>query len=171
MQQDGPAVALLVDKVDGGTRHLAAPGQRGLVGAQAVHTGPAERRDEGGVDVQDAARIGRDDAGAQHGQKARQHHQVDVVLLEHGQQGGVKVFAGGIILAADNNALHASFGSPLQRIDTGLGGHHQFDLAVGVLTPGFAVQQGLQVGAAAGDEHCNVQHSSTPSPSAMTPRR
>ena len=93
------------------------------------------------------------------------------MLLEHGQQGGVKSLAVGIVLAADNNALHASLGGPFQRVDAGLGSHHQGDLSVGVLTPGLTVQQGLQVGAAAGDEHCNVQHSSTPSPSAMTPRR
>ena len=63
-QEDRPAVALLIDEVDGSARHLAAPGQRGLVGAQAVHSRPAEGRDEGGVDIQDAAGIGLDDAGA-----------------------------------------------------------------------------------------------------------
>ena len=123
------------------------------------------------MDVQDAAGIRRNDAGAQHGQKACQHHQVDLMRFQDGQQGGVKSLAVGIVLAADHRALHACLGGPLQRVDAGLGGHHQFDLSVGVLAPGFAVQQGLQVGAAAGDEHCNVQHSSTPSPSAMTPRR
>ena len=57
LQQNGAAVALLVDKVHGGTGHLAAPGQSSLMGAQAVHAGPAEGRDERRVNIQDAARM------------------------------------------------------------------------------------------------------------------
>ena len=66
------------------------------------------------------------------------------------QQGRVKGLTVLVILAADHNTLHTGLCGPLQRVDTGLGGHHQRDLPVGVFTPGFAVQQGLQIGAAAG---------------------
>ena len=169
MQQDGAAVALLVDKVDGGTGHLAAPGQSSLMGAQAVHAGPTEGRDERRVNIQDAAGIGFNDTGAQHGKEPGQHHQIDVVAFQRFQQGRVKFLAGGVVLAADHNALHTGFCSPLQRKDTGLGGYHQRNFTIGVLAPGFAVQQGLQIGAAARNKHSYVQHSSTPSPSAMTP--
>ena len=44
------------------------------------------------------------------------------------------------------------------------------DLAAGDFTPGFRIQNGLQVRAAAGDQNRDVQHSSTPSPSAISPR-
>ena len=45
LKQDAPKEKIL------SLIHISAPGQRGLVGAQAVHAGPAERRDEGGVDA------------------------------------------------------------------------------------------------------------------------
>ena len=121
------------------------------------------------MNIQDAAGIGFNDTGAQHGKEPGQHHQIDVVAFQRFQQGRVKGLTVLVILAADHNALHTGLCGPLQRVDTGLGGHDQRDLTVGVLAPGFAVQQGLQIGAAAGNQHSYVQHSSTPSPSAMTP--
>ena len=121
------------------------------MGAQAVHTRPAEGRDERRVHVQDAARIGRDDAGPQHRQKACQHHKVDVVCFQRAQQGRVKLFAVVVVPAAHHAALHTGLCGTFQRIDAGLGGHHQSDLSVGVFAAGLTVQQGLQVGAAAGN--------------------
>ena len=102
------------------------------------------------MDVQDAAGIGLDDAGTEHREEARQHHEVDVVFLQRLQQGGVERLAGGVVLPADDHALDACLGCALQRVDAGLGCHHQRDLAVRVLAPGLTVQQGLQIGAAAG---------------------
>ena len=119
--------------------------------------------------IQDAAGIRFNDTGPQHGQKACQHHQIDIVVFQRFQQSCVKILTTGVILAAHHAAFHTGLCGPFQRIDTGLGGHDQRDLPVGVLAPGFAVQQGLQIGAAAGNQHSYVQHSSTPSPSAMTP--
>ena len=130
---------------------LAAPGNGRFVGAQAVHARPAKRWDERRVHVQDAARIGCNDAGAEHGQKARQHHKIDVVLFQRIQQCSVEVFTVFVVLAAYHAALHTGLCGAFQRIDAGLGSHHKGDLAIGVLAPGFAVQQGLQVGAAAGN--------------------
>ena len=100
--------------------------------------------------VQDAARIGRNDAGAQHGQKARQHHQIDLVRPQRFQQRSVKFLAGGVVLAAHHAALYTGLGGAFQRKDTGLGGHYQRNFTIGVLAPGLAVQQRLQIGAAAG---------------------
>ena len=100
--------------------------------------------------VQDAARIGRDDTGAQHRQKARQHHQIDLVRPQCFQQCSVKFLAGGVVLAAHYAALYARLCSAFQRKDAGLGGHYQRNFTIGVLAPGLAVQQRLQIGAAAG---------------------
>ena len=100
--------------------------------------------------VQDAARISRDDAGAQHGQKARQYHQIDLVRPQRFQQRSVKFLAGGVVLAAHHAALHTGLCGAFQRKDAGLGGYYQRDFTIGVLAPGLAVQQRLQIGAAAG---------------------
>ena len=100
--------------------------------------------------VQDAARIGRDDAGTQHGQKACQHHQINVVRPQRFQQRSVKFLAGGVVLAAHHAALYTGLCGAFQRKDTGLGSHYQRNFTIGVLTPGLAVQQRLQIGAAAG---------------------
>ena len=102
------------------------------------------------MNVQDAARVGRNDAGPQHGQESGQHHEVDVMAFQRIQQSGVELFAVRVILAADDAAFYPGFRGPFQRIDAGLGGHDEGDFAVGVLPTGFAVQQGLQIGAAAG---------------------
>ena len=120
------------------------------MGTQAVHSRPAEGRDQRRVHVQDAARISRDDAGAQHGQKARQHHQIDLVRPQRFQQRSVKFLAGGVVLAAHHTAFHTRLCGAFQRKDAGLGGHYQRDFTIGVLAPGLAVQQRLQIGAAAG---------------------
>ena len=100
--------------------------------------------------VQDAARIRRDDTGAQHGQKARQHHQIDLVRPQCFQQRSVKFLAGGVVLAAHHTAFHTRLCGAFQRKDAGLGGHYQRNFTIGVLAPGLAVQQRLQIGAAAG---------------------
>ena len=121
------------------------------MGAQAVHARPAERRDERRVHVQDAARIGRDDAGPQHRQKACQHHKVDVVCFQRAQQGCVEILTVFVILAAHHAAFHTGLCGAFQRIDAWLGGHHQRNFTIGVLAAGLAVQQGLQVGSAAGN--------------------
>ncbi len=102
------------------------------------------------MDVQDAAEVGLDDAGPQHREEACQHHQVDVVFFQSLEQGSVEVFTVLVVLPADDDALHTSLSGAFQRIDAGFGGHHQSDLAVGVLAPGLAVQQSLQIGAASG---------------------
>ena len=79
---------------------------------------------------------------------------------------------GGSFAEADHLAFDTEIFGPFQRIDTRLARHHQGDLAVGVLAPALALQNGLQIGAASGDQNSNVHHtSSTPSPSAITPRR
>ena len=100
--------------------------------------------------VQDATRVSRDNTGAQHGQKACQHHQINVVRPQRFQQRSVKFLAGGVVLAAHHTALHTGLCGAFQRKDAGLGGHYQRNFTIGVLAPGLAVQQRLQIGAAAG---------------------
>ena len=101
------------------------------------------------MDIQDAARISFDDARPQHRQETCQNHEVDIVTFQHIQQGCVEIFTLLIILAADDHALNASVCRAFQCVDAGFRGHHQLDLAVGIFAPCLAVQQGLQIGAAA----------------------
>ena len=86
------------------------------------------------------------------------------------QKGRIKIFRAFIVLPAHHNAGNTGVFGAFQCEHTGLGGHHQRDLAAGNFTPGFRIQNGLQVRAAAGDQDRDVQHSSTPSPSAISPR-
>ena len=62
--------------------------------------------------VQDAARIGRDDAGAQHGQKARQDHKVNVMFFQRFQQCGVKILTGSPVPDSVRKALAISSNDP-----------------------------------------------------------
>ena len=60
LQDDGPAVAVLADEVDGGTGDFHAIGQGGLVDVESVKALAAEGGDEGGVDVQNGIGVGVD---------------------------------------------------------------------------------------------------------------
>ena len=72
------------------------------------------------------------------------------MFFQRFQQCGVKILTGSVILPADHHTLDARLGGAFQRVDAGFGGHDKPDLAVGVLAPGLAVQQRLQIGAATG---------------------
>ena len=100
--------------------------------------------------VQNTVPVGLNDAGAEHAQKARQHHHINAVLLQNPHQCGVKGFAVRVVPAAHHGAFHPGGCGPLQRVNAGLAGNHQRDFAVGVLPTGLGVQNGLQIGAAAG---------------------
>ena len=124
------------------------------------------------MDIQDPVAVGRNDLFAQNAQKACQHDHINAVALQLLQQGSVKIGAVRILLAADNSALHAEIGGPLQRVNAGLAGNDQRDFSVRVLAAALTFQQGLQVGAAARYQYRYTLHtSSTPSPSTMVPRR
>ena len=72
------------------------------------------------------------------------------MFFQRFQQCGVKILTGSVIPPADHHTLDARIGGAFQRVDAGFGGHDKPDLAAGVLAPGLAVQQRLQIGAAAG---------------------
>ena len=113
---------------------------------------------------------GGDNRGPQNGQKARQHHHVDAVAAQGIQQSRVKLGAGGVVLAADHSGLHTGLFGPLQGVDPGAAGHYQLHPAMGVLPPGLAVQDSLEIGAASRHQHGYLQHISTPfSPLAISP--
>ena len=73
------------------------------------------------------------------------------MFFQRFQQRCVKILTAGVVLAAHHAAFHARLGGTLQRVNAGLGRHYQRNFTVGVLAPGFAVQQGLQIRAAAGN--------------------
>ena len=124
------------------------------------------------MDIQNPVAVGRNDLLAQHTQEAGQHDHINVMGLQNAQQGSVKIGAVRILLTADNSALHAEIGGPLQRVHAGLAGNDQRDLSVRVFAAALTFQQGLQVGAAARYQYRYTLHtSSTPSPSTMVPRR
>ena len=79
LQQDLSAVRDFVDKMHRRPRDLYAPAQGGLVYLQAVHPLAAERRDQGGMDIQNPFRPLRGKRRAEDGEEARQNDKVDLM--------------------------------------------------------------------------------------------
>ena len=143
------AIALFVHEVDGGTSHLAAPGQSRLVRTQTVHAWPAERRDECQVHIQDAAGICFNDTGPQH--RTESLPTADRCCgLSMFSAGYVKILTTGVILAAHCASLHTR---PLRPVPAHR--HRAWATTKVILPLGFSPQAslsaGLRVGAAAGD--------------------
>ena len=150
---------------------LHAIAQRRLVDPQSVHPLSAKRRDQRGMHIQYPLRPPRGKRAAEDPQKARQHDHLDVVLLQQRLQALLKVrlFHTGWQRAG----RHAGLFRPLQRVSPLLRGDHQRDLPMGQLPCLPGVQQRLQIGAAAGNQHGDprsAQHSATfSSPGTISP--
>ena len=133
---------------------------------ESVKALAAEGGDEGGVDVQNGIGVGVDQLRRQDVHKPCQHHQANVQLLELlGQRHGHGL-VGRKILPVDDIAGDARLFCPFQGEGVWGGGDDGGDLAVRNLAPSLGVDERLQIGAAAGDQHCDAHHyscTSTPS--------
>ena len=78
LQDDGAAVALLADEVDGGAGQLDPVLQGLLMDVKAVTARSREGGDQGGVDVEDGVGEGADHLTGEDDHEAGQDHQVDV---------------------------------------------------------------------------------------------
>ncbi len=172
MQQDASAVGDLVDQVHSGAGDLHPTGEGRLVDLEPVVALAAERGDQGRVDVDDPLRPLLDEVLGQDGQKARQEDEVRLVFPELFQQAGFKVRLAQL-LPGHGEAGHAVVFGPLQGVGPGGTGEHHHDLPVGDLPALLGLEQGLQIGAAAGDQDGNArlaQHSTTrSSPETISP--
>ena len=149
LQHDGARVEALVHQVHGGAAHLH-PVPPGLtLGVQAGKGGQQRR-----VHVQDAAREGADEDGGEEPHVAGQAHEVDAVLCEKGRQ-----HARRSPRAAGSDDRAPRRVSPPARRARGRGVGHVGDHH-GKLSPELPasrrVDEGLQVGSAAADEHAEL---------------
>ena len=105
------------------------------------------------MDVQDRVGVGRHDLPGEDVEEAGQHHQIHLEGLELVNDGpghGSVVREG---LPGEDEAGDPRLRRPLQGVGPLLGGEDRHDLAAPQLSGLLGVDQGLEVGAAAGDQH------------------
>lgn len=117
---DRALVELGGDVVGGGADDLHAPGE-GLV----VGPGAPEAGQEGVVDVDHPARQGGADGGREDLHVAGQHHQLDVELVDEGEQPGVGLVPG---LGGDREVVEGDAVPLGQRGQVGVVGGHRHDV-------------------------------------------
>ena len=130
-----------------GAGDLDAAAQGFFMHAQAVVAFSAERRNQGGVHVQNPVRPFGGKAFAENAHEARENDEIDPVLL---QQNTKLLFKGRPL---PHGGFHAGFGRAFQRVGFGIVGNDQNDLAAVENAALLRVQKGLKIGAAAGDQH------------------
>ena len=101
LQDDGPAIAVLADEVDGGAGDFHAIGQGGLMDVESVKALAAEGGDEGGVDVQNGIGVGVDQLRRQDVHKPCQHHD------QQYQTAQPDIFVGGDVCTGPRFAIDA----------------------------------------------------------------
>ena len=165
MQDDGAGVTLLRDKVDGGTRDLYPVFQSLLVDMEAIAAHSAEGGDEGGVDIDDGVGVGLEQLLREDGHKAGHDHQIGPYRLpQQAGQGGSVAAAVGEVPPGEHIAGDAGVLGTLQGEGVRSGGDDGGDPAIHQLSPPLGVDQGLQIGPAAGDQDGDTfGHSEPPS--------
>ena len=133
-----------------------------LVDLQAVKAGAAEGRDQGRMDVEDLIGVGFGDPFVQNHHKARQDDQVGLFLVQRVQDGLGVAFPVGIGLTLHHPVGNPGLLGPFQGKNAGLGGDDAGDFPAGDLPPLFRVDEGLQVGAAAGHQDHDIFHGNPP---------
>ena len=158
--------------MDGGAGDLHAPLQRRLMDPQPIESLPAEGGDQGGVDVDDPVRPPPDEVRGQNGQEPGQNDQVHLILRQLSRQRRLEP-GGAQLLPGHGKGGDAPAPGPLQGKGVRIAGEDQHNLPVGEGPCRLGVEQRLQIGAAAGDQHGDaglVQHSTTrSSPGTISP--
>ncbi len=171
LQDNGPAVADFVDKVDRGPGNLHPAGQGRFVHMKAIVPFAPKGGQQGRVHIDNPVAEGFHKVVAGNGEKARQHHQIHAPLLQGFDQSlavGVHV---GILLPAQGDGLNARLLGTLQGVGVRPAGDDHPQLAVYNLASLFRIDELLEIGAPTGHQHADVQHSTTPSsPSTTSPR-
>ncbi|MNP22246.1 hypothetical protein D3C76_1149070 [compost metagenome] len=121
--------------------------QRALVGVQALVL-----RQQGRVDVQQAALIVADEARREDAHEAGEQHQVGIEAVDGLDQRGIEAFAVGIRLVIEEARLDAGLAGTLEAEGIRAVGDHRAD-GGRRFSAGEAVDQGLQVAAGTGDQH------------------
>jgi hypothetical protein len=128
LQHDRAGVVRLVDEVDRRAAPLHAVVEGGFVDAAAVEPGPAERRQERRVDVEDAVLKRAHDGGRHVLEIPGERDEVDAVLAQRRQQSFAERLGPVKVLRPDDDARDAVPRRPLQHADPVAVRHDERDL-------------------------------------------
>ena len=137
----------------GGAGDLHPVVQGGLMHPQPVEALTAEAGDQGRVDVQNPLGPFGGKVTGENGHKARQHDHVDAVFFQGLLQSRFKARLAPQLLFQQGQAGNICLLCPLQGVGTGGVGHHQGDFAAVEDARFLGIDEGLQIGSAAGNQN------------------
>ena len=105
------------------------------------------------MNIQDPVRIPVRKVSAENVQEPGKDDHIDPVFLQGSQKRGLEGFLGAQLFFQQRAAGNSGFFRPLQCVSTRHIGNHQNNLSAGELPGMLSVQQGLQIGAAAGNQN------------------
>ena len=135
-----------------GPGDLYAPGQGGFVNVEAIVALAPEGGKQGGVHVQDAAGIVPHEILGQDAHEPRQNDELHAVFFQQPQDFLLKGFLGAA-LPLGHMAGNVRVFRPFQGVGVGAGCNNGHELHMGQPARRFRIDQGLQIGAAAGHQH------------------
>ena len=147
MQDDGAAIGAFVDEVDGAAADFDAVGEDVAVGV-----GAGEARQEGRVDVHDAASVVAHEVRGQDAHEAGEDDEGDACFVEGFDEGLFERLAAVELLAVDADGFDAGFFGAREGVGVGLVGQDKGYCRI-YFTAADGVDDGLEVGAAAGAQH------------------
>ena len=153
LSDDLAAVRDLIDKVDCGPGDAHAPLQGGFMHFQAVEPLTAEGGDQGRMNVQDPFVPSAGELRGENGQEPGQHNQPDPVFRKRFFQRLLPALPVRESLFFQGQVRDAGLLGPHQGIGGRLGREHQGNVRIRDFPAGGGVQDGLQIGAAAGNQH------------------
>ena len=143
---DGPAVELVGNEVDAAAVFAIARLQCTLVGIK-----PGITRQQGRMDVQQAALVMAHEGGRQDAHEASQYHGVRLAGVDRRDHCLVELLAIRIVTMIDDTGRHTGCFGARQASDTGAVAQHQRHLRIQLAVTN-GVEDCLQVGAAAADQ-------------------
>ena len=150
--------------MDRGAGDLDAVGEGRLVDLEPVEAPAAEGGDQRGVDVEDALREAGGEVRREDGQEAREDEHVDALRFERGEQPFLEFRLIPAVLPGHDDGRHAGLGRALEGVDAGPARHDEGDPPAFELPAFLGVEEGLQIGPAAGYQNGDTRffhHSST----------
>ena len=154
---DLAAVGDLVHVMYRGAAHFNALGQCRLVDLQSVEAFAAETGDEGGVDIDDALFVVPGKALAEDGEPASQHDEVGLRFVQQTDELLFEGFLAAAVLAGHGNGFDPGILRTLEAVGPFAVGDDELNSAAVQRACLFRIQDGLQVGAAAADEHGDIR--------------
>jgi hypothetical protein len=153
LQDDWPRVDLLGHKVDGAAGDFDTVSEG--VGLRVQP--PGERRQQGGVDIQNALLESSYDLGVEDAVEPSKDDNLHPVAEQGFADREVLRFARWVGVTLDDDGRDARRGGAVERRDARVIADDDDDLAA-ESSRGVCIEKGLQVGATAGDENANSAH-------------